>query len=167
MSIQTDSKRIIRWGLINFYRNTVVSIASILMMTVTLTVIGLTILLNAVLGFSLAQIANKVDVNVYFYPNAPESRIMEVKSTLEQLPEVASVEYVSEDDALKQFRERHASDYLTLQALDELGTNPLGATLNVRAKESGQYETIAKMLDTNSGLSSGNKIGRASCRERV
>ncbi len=156
MSIQTDSKRIIRWGLINFYRNTVVSIASILMMTVTLTVIGLTILLNAVLGFSLAQIANKVDVNVYFYPNAPESRIMEVKSTLEQLPEVASVEYVSEDDALKQFRERHASDYLTLQALDELGTNPLGATLNVRAKESGQYETIAKMLDTNSGLSSGN-----------
>lgn len=156
MSFQTDSKRIIRWGLINFYRNTLVSIASILMMTVTLTVIGMTILLNAVLGFSLAQISNKVDVNVYFYPNVTESRITDVKTMLEQLPEVATVEYVSQDEALANFRERHASDYLTLQALDELGTNPLGATLNIRAKESGQYESIAKTLDDNANLSTGS-----------
>lgn len=156
MSLQTDSKRIIRWGLISFYRNTVVSIASILMMTVTLTVIGVTILLNAVLGFSLAQIQSKVDVNVYFYPGVAESRINDVKSMLEQLPEVASIDYVTQDQALAQFRERHSSDYLTLQALDELGTNPLGATLNIRAQESGQYESIAKSLDDNSSLSTGS-----------
>lgn len=156
MTFQTDTKRIVRWGLINFYRNTVVSIASILMMTVTLTVIGVTIFLNAVLGFSLAQIQNKVDVNVYFFPNVAESQVMDVKGMLEQLPEVASVEYVTQDQALADFRERHASDYLTLQALDELGSNPLGATLNIRAKESGQYESIAKTLDDNAGLESGS-----------
>jgi len=134
MTLQTDSKRIIRWGLINFYRNTVVSIASILMMTVTLTVIGITIFLNAVLGFSLAQMQSKVDVNVYFYPKVSEGQIMDVKEMLGNLPEVASVEYVTEDQALADFRERHSSDYLTLQSLDKLGTNPLDATSNVRAK---------------------------------
>lgn len=156
MSFQTDTKRIVRWGLINFYRNTVVSIASILMMTVTLTVIGTVIFLNAILGFSLAQIENKVDVNVYFYPGVSESQIDDVKSMLTQLPEVASVEYVSQEQSLADFRARHASDALTLQALDELGQNPLGATLNVRAKESGQYESIAKTLDDNSSLSRGS-----------
>lgn len=156
MTFQTDAKRIIRWGLINFHRNTVVSIASVLMMTVTLTVIGAMILLNAVLGFSLAQIENKVDVNVYFYPNVSETKINDVKTTLEQLPEVAAVEYVSQDQALAAFKARHSSDYLTLQALEELGTNPLGATLNVRAKESGQYESIAKTLEDNTSLASGN-----------
>jgi cell division transport system permease protein len=156
MTLQTDSKRIIRWGLINFYRNTVVSIASILMMTVTLTVIGLTIFLNAVLGFSLAQMQSKVDVNVYFYPKISEAQIMDVKEMLSNLPEVASVEYVTEDQALADFRARHASDYLTLQALDELGDNPLGATLNIRAKEAGQYESIAKTLDNNSSLTTGS-----------
>jgi cell division transport system permease protein len=156
MTFQTDAKRIVRWGLINFYRNTVVSIASILMMTVTLTVIGVTIFLNAVLGFSLAQIQNKVDVNVYFYPKVSESQIQDVQSMLEKLPEVASVEYVSQEQALQDFRQRHASDYLTLQALDELGSNPLGAVLNVRAKEAGQYESIAKTLDDNSNLSRGS-----------
>lgn len=156
MSFQTDSKRIIRWGLINFYRNTVVSMASLLMMTVTLTVVGVTIFLNAVLGFSLAQIQNKVDVNVYFYPEVTESEITDVKKMLERLPEVAEVQYITRDQALNEFRERHASDYLTLQALDELGSNPLGATLNIRAKESGQYESIAKTLDDNSSLSQGS-----------
>ncbi len=157
MSLQTDSKRIIRWGLINFYRNTVVSIASILMMTVTLTVIGVTIFLNAVLGYSLAQMQSKVDVNVYFYPKTSESKIVDVQNMLKNLPEVAQVEYVTEDQALADFRARHASDYLTLQALEELGTNPLGATLNIRAKEPGQYESIAKMLDTNASLTSGSR----------
>ncbi len=156
MTFQTDSKRIVRWGLINFYRNTVVSIASILMMTVTLLVIGTTIFLNAVLGFSLAQIQNKVDVNVYFYPNVSEAQITDVKNMIQQLPEVASVEYVTRDQALADFKARHASDYLTLQALDELGSNPLGATLNIRAKESGQYESIAKTLDDNQSLSTGS-----------
>lgn len=156
MSLQTDSKRIVRWGLINFYRNTVVSIASILMMTVTLTVIGITIFLNAVLGFSLAQMESKVDVNVYFYPKTSERQIMSVKDMLSNLPEVASVEYITEDQALADFRARHAKDYLTLQALDELGANPLGATLNIRAQEPGQYESIAKTLDNNASLTSGS-----------
>jgi cell division transport system permease protein len=124
-------------------------------MTVTLTVIGITIFLNAVLGYSLAQMQSKVDVNVYFYPKVSESQIMNVKEILSNLPEVSSVDYVTEDQALADFRNRHSSDYLTLQALDELGTNPLGATLNIRAKEPGQYESIAKMLDNNSSLTSG------------
>lgn len=156
MSFQTDAKRILRWGLINFYRNTVVSLSSILMMTVTLTVIGITIFLNAVLGFSLAQIENKVDVNVYFYPNVSEASIDDVKTMIQQLPEVASVEYVSQEQALIDFKNRHSSDALTLQALEELGTNPLGAVLNIRAKEAGQYESIAKTLDDNSSLSRGS-----------
>ncbi len=156
MTFKTDSKRIVRWGLINFYRNTVVSIASVLMMTVTLTVIGGVIFLNAILGFSLAQIQNKVDVNVYFYPRATETSILEVQKKLEQLPEVASVEYVSREDALETFKRRHSNDYLTLQALDELGTNPLGATLNIRAREAGQYESITKTLEDTPGLSRGS-----------
>lgn len=156
MTFKTDSKRIIRWGLINFYRNTVVSIISVVMMTVTLTVIGGIIFLNAILGFSLVQMQNKVDVNVYFYPRASETSILDVKNRLEQLPEVSSVEYITRDEALETFKRRHANDFLTLQALDELGTNPLGATLNIRAQEAGQYETIARFLEETPGLSRGS-----------
>lgn len=153
MSFSSDMKRITRSGLINFYRNTFVSFASVLMMTLTLMVIGSTIFLNAILSFTITNIERKVDVNVYFYPNAAESQILEMKTSIEQLPQVATVSYVSRDEALKSFQDRHQNDYLTLQALDELGTNPLGASLNIQAKDSGQYESIAQFLSGDDGAS--------------
>lgn len=148
-------KRIVRSGLINFYRNTFVSFASVMMMTLTLLVIGSTVFMSAVLSFTISNIERKVDVNVYFYPNAPEAQILEMKTTLEQLPQVASVSYVSREDALTAFKTRHENDYLTLQALDELGTNPLGASLNVQAKDSTQYESIAQFLNGDETMDSG------------
>ncbi len=139
-------KRIVRAGILSFSRNAFVSAASILVMTVTLFTVGMTIFAGVILGSALEELRSKADVNVYFTTNAAESSIMEMKASLEALPEVAQVEYVSRDEALAEFRERHQNDQLTLQALEELGDNPLGAVLNVRAKELGQYETIATFL---------------------
>lgn len=142
----TATKRILRGGLVSFYRNSVVSIAAILVVTITLFTIGSLLMSRAVLSYSLNQIKDKVDVNVYFNTSAPEDKILEVKKSLETLSEVASVEYISRDTALLIFKKRHESDYLTLQAIDELGENPLGAVLNVKAKDPSQYESIAKFL---------------------
>lgn len=155
MSLSSDLKRITRSGLINFYRNTFVSFASVMMMTITLLIIGATIFMSAILSFTIANIERKVDVNVYFYPNAPEAQILDMKAALEQLPQVAGVSYVSREDALAAFQERHKNDYLTLQALNELGTNPLGASLNIQAKDSEQYESIANFLSGDETIESG------------
>lgn len=155
MSLSSDLKRITRSGLINFYRNTFVSFASVMMMTITLLIIGATIFMSAILSFTIANIERKVDVNVYFYPNAPEAQILDMKAALEQLPQVAGVSYVSREDALAAFQERHKNDYLTLQALNELGSNPLGASLNIQAKDSEQYESIANFLSGDETMESG------------
>ena len=122
-------------------------------MTVTLFALGGLIFAGAILRSSLQQIQDKVDVNVYFVPTASEGDITALKSKLESLPEVAVVEYISRDQALENFKVRHVNDEITLQALDELGDNPLGALLNIRAKQTSQYEGIAKFLDSESGES--------------
>ncbi len=150
-------KRVLRAGVLDFSRNAFVSIASILVMTVTLFTVGMTIFAGVILGSALQELRDKADVNVYFTTQAPEDRILEMKASLEALPEVASVQYLSRDEALAQFRDRHKNDQLTLQALDELPDNPLGAVLNVKAKDISQYETIATFLQdqqTQDGASS-------------
>jgi cell division transport system permease protein len=149
-------KRIIKAGFLNFKRGGLVSWAAVLVVTITLSVITLIILLQAVLHFSLNQIKDKVDVTIYFTTNAPEDKILALKSSLLQLPEVSSVSYTSSADALKLFRNRHQSDYPTIQALDEIGANPLGAYLNVKAKEIGQYESIANFMKSDNALVSGS-----------
>lgn len=145
-------RRIIKAGFINFRRGGLVSWAAVLIVTITLSVITALVLLQAVLSFSLAQIKDKVDVSIYFSVGAPEDKIMLLKSSLEKLPEVAEVTYTSADEALALFRERHQNDYPTIQALDEIKENPLGAYLNVRAKEVSQYETIANFLKSDNTL---------------
>ncbi len=152
MSIQTDYRRIIRSGGLAFWRNKLVSASSLLIMTITLIVAGALILLNALLNFSLAQIQDRVDVNVYFYPDISEESILVVQEKLAALPQVARVTYTSREEAIVKFQERHQDDYLTLQALKELDENPLGASLSIKATESAQYESIAQLFDEDSTL---------------
>ena len=146
-------KRVLVSGWKNFARGGAVSAATVLIMTVTLTIIGSLIFLSAILTFTLNTIKDKVDVSVYFVTTAGESDILAVKDRLEKLPQVKSVSYTSATEALAAFRERHATDQLTLQALEELGGNPLDASLAVRAKDPRDYESIVSFLEASPALS--------------
>ena len=148
-------KRILRAGFLDFWRNGFVSFASVLMMVFTLFVIGLATFTGVILNTTLEEFRDKADMNVYFTTDAPVESITQVQASLRALPEVESVEYLSREEALAQFRERHQNDQLTLQALEELGDNPLGAVLNVKAKEISQYESIAAFLNDQGVLGGG------------
>ena len=122
----TKLKRVIVSGYRNFTRSGFTSIASILIMTITLFVITSLIFIQAALNSALNDIKEKVDVTVYFVPDTEESSILSIEETLKNLPEIRDISYTSEDQALAEFKEKHSNDYLTLQALDELDDNPLG-----------------------------------------
>lgn len=147
-------RRMLVSGTKNFTRGGAVSAATVLIMTVTLGIIAFLIFLSALLSFTLSSITSKVDVSVYFVTTASESDILAVRDQLLKLPQVESVIYTSADQALAAFKERHANDQLTLQALDELGGNPLDASLAVQAKDPSQYESIVNFLQASPALSS-------------
>ena len=132
--------------MVGFWRNAFVSFTSVIVMTVALFMVATTLFNNHALEVALAELQQKVDINIYFLTTAPEDSILALKSTLEGLPEVAEVTYTSRSQALEEFRARHEGDELTIHALEELGDNPLGAALSVRAKETSQYEGISTYL---------------------
>ena len=148
----TKIKRVLRWSFASFWRNGFVSLAAVAVMTVTLFVIGSLVFTGVLLRTSIDALKDKVDVNVYFVTSAPEEEILSLKKSLEALPEIAKVEYISREQALADFKLRHRDDQLTLQSLDELGENPLGAAFNIKAKDANNYESIAKFLEQGSRL---------------
>jgi len=115
-------------------------------MTIALFVVGSTLLTSVFLDSTLEEIKSKVDINIYFNPDVTEENIYSMKTGLEALPEVKSVEYISREKAIDNFKQRHGNDYLMTQALEELVDNPLGAILNIRAKDTSQYEAIARHI---------------------
>jgi cell division transport system permease protein len=139
----TKIKRIIKTGAKSFARNGSVSVASTLVMTVTLSVIASLIFVGALLQSTLQGIKEKVDINIYLEDSASADQAKVLQTRIEGLSEVVTVTYTSADEALSAFRERHAGNPLIVDALDEVGGNPLEASLNVRANDPSQYQAIA------------------------
>jgi len=152
--IITNIRRILKTGFIDFWRNGFVSLTSILVFTVTLFILGSLILGDAVLDAALNKVRNQVDINVYMTQDAPESDILLLKDRVAALPEVSEVTYVSREEVLAQFKEKHKDNYTVLQSIEVLDENPLRAELNIRANDPSQYGGIANFLDGESVVSS-------------
>jgi cell division transport system permease protein len=137
----------VRSGFLGFWRNAVVSLSAIFVMTVALFVIGATMLSSVFLQETLKNIQDKVDINVYFSPTTRSEDILALRTSVEKMPQVSKVEYVSRDEAIENFKKKHENDYLLQAALNELSDNPLGAVLNIQAKDPSEYEAIALFLN--------------------
>ncbi len=139
--------RIIKHSFISFWRNIWVSLATILVMVLSLFIVGSLILSHAILVAILQGIQEKVDITIYIKPDAPEQEIFELRDTIARLDEVKKLEYISRDQALAQFQERHRQNALIVRSLEELDDNPLGAAINVTSFHPSQYESIARFLE--------------------
>lgn len=147
-------RRVMQGGAKNFVRGGAVTVATMIVMTVTLSIIGLLLFMSALLTFTLEAVREKVDININFLTTASEGEILAFADELRGLPEVAEVVYTTREQVLADFRASHQNDQLILQSLTEIGDNPFGASLGVRAKDPDQYEAIKRFLDDQTALSS-------------
>jgi cell division transport system permease protein len=144
--IFTSFKRITRTGFVNFWRNGFLSFAAIVVLTLSLMAFGGIIFVGAFGRALISDVKEKVDINVYFALTAPEADIIAVQKNLNKLPEVASTTYISRDSVFSAFKKKWQNNALIMQGLEEIGENPFPATLNIKAKDPGQYGSIAQYL---------------------
>lgn len=142
----TIISRIFHFGFDNFRRNGWLSMATVAIMTLALLVFGGLIMFGVVTSRAATSIQDKIDISVYFNTNTSEDEILNIRQSLQGLPEVANVDYLSRDKALDIFKANHANDPTITQAINELNTNPLEASLNIKAKNPDQYAAIAGYL---------------------
>jgi cell division transport system permease protein len=144
----TIISRIFHFGFKNFWRNGWLSTATIAIMTLaSIGFLGL-IMFGVITHAAASAIQDKIDISVYFNTNTSEDEILNIQQSLEGLSQVASVNYISQDQALATFQQNHASDPTVSQAINQLDTNPLEASLNVTAKDPSEYGAINGYLSS-------------------
>lgn len=144
----TIISRIFHFGFKNFWRNGWLSTATVAIMTLaSIGFLGL-IMFGVITRAAATAIQDKIDISVYFNTNTSEDEILNIQQSLDGLSQVASVDYISRDQALAAFQQNHASDPTVSQAINELDTNPLEASLNVKAKDPSQYGAINDYLNS-------------------
>ena len=86
---------------------------------------------------------------IYFTPGADESEILMYREKLikELNLSTESIQYMSAEQVLENFKERHKDDGLTLQALGELGENPLRAQISISVDTKSMYSNVIENLN--------------------
>lgn len=146
----TTLYRIVKYGFQNLSRNYLVSFATVLVLLLAVIVFESLILFGVMGQKAISLVQDKIDISVDFRETVSEDEMLKLESSLEGLSEVKLVEYISKDEALKRFRERHPEDSDISRALDEIGNNPLRASLNIKAYNPKDYAAIAAYLNNES-----------------
>jgi cell division transport system permease protein len=141
--------RTFKEGKSNFRRNGWLTFATISILSLSLFIVSLSVLLGMMTQLVLQNMREKVSVSVSFNPDVDESRILQIKDKLsEYKKEIASVEYVSRDAALTQFLAESGNDPVIAQAINEIGENPLLASLVIKAVTPEDYPLIVEQIQS-------------------
>ncbi len=140
--------RTFREGWQNFRRNGWLSFATVSILTLSLFIVGISSLLGLTTHYMLQNMRDKVSINVSFNPDVPEYRMLEIRDELSKYKkEISSVEYVSRDAALETFLAENKNNAAVTQAIEEIGENPLLASLVIKAVAPEYYEVIVNQLE--------------------
>ena len=132
-------------GFVNFWRNSFLSLTTTAIVTLTLLVISSVVIISFLGNVAIGSIQDKIDISVYFKHSATDQEIISIREKLLTLNEVKGVEFVSREEALERFKKEHQNDALVIESLRG-ANNPLPASLEVKAKNPGQYEAITQVL---------------------
>ncbi len=139
--------RVLNFAFQDFVRNIWLSVVTISILVLTLLSINVLVIFNVLANTAIDLVEERVDVSVYFKPGVDEDQVLSIRQYLSSLPEVATVEYVSPEQALADFRSNFSDDDVIISAVDELSDNPLGASLRVKARNLDVYPEILAALD--------------------
>lgn len=139
--------RALRRALSGLREHPLLATATASAVAVVLTLAGAFALVVGNLSGVLDRWGKDVQISCYLQPDVDDDRLFALKAEIEAMPEVVSVQYVSEDEALELFAEAIDGMDRLLADLDE---NPLPASLEVRLtpehQRPEQVEDVARRL---------------------
>ena len=143
----TALKRVFKFAITDFSRNKGANFAAIFVLVVTISLVTSLFLFRGTAQFLISKVQEKVDVTAYFKKEATEEDILNVKSEISNFSsEIQDIKYISREEALQKFTEKHKNDPDLMKALEEIGDNPFLASLNIKMEFPFQYEKVSLFL---------------------
>ena len=134
----------LKQSLQGFARNLSTTLGSIITIFLSLFIIGLFLMGGAVIQNVVQSVENEVSITAYVADEASESDIAAAQDYIRGLDGVASVSFTTKDQALEKFREMSSNAAI----VDELGGNPLPASIDIELSDPQKVEEVAKQIES-------------------
>ena len=140
--------RTIKDGFKDFRRNIWLSLSTVSVLVVALFIINVQLAVWFSNNLLLEEAKNRISISVYFKPEVSETDAQKVRDDLVgSSDKIKSIEFISSQDALNEFQKRNENNEVLRKSIEELGNNPFGAALNVRANNPDDYAEIAGAVE--------------------
>lgn len=139
--------RIIKFSFQDIFRNIWLSIVTITIIILALFSVNMLLTVQVISNTAINAVKEKVDVSVFLKASAEESEIMALKEKIETFDDVKEVKYTSKAEALEIFREQNNNNPEVLQALKELGKNPLSPNFVIKPANIENSEQLINKLN--------------------
>lgn len=144
----TTFVRILQYGVRNLSRNAWLTTAATAVMTITLLIIATTLVSRMVFSDTIQQVRQKIDIPVYLKDGISDDELQRFMGEIKQVPTVTSVEYISKEQAIAIFQQQNKTELTQLEALAQLGGNPLPASLKIKVKDPNKVEELNKVINS-------------------
>ncbi len=144
--LSTSAFRVFKMGFTNIRRNVWLSIVATTVLALTLITLSILGSLQILGDAAIKSVQQKVDLSIYLKVAAKPDDIDTIERTIKSYSGIKDVTYISQEDALKNFREKHKDNELILKSLTELDQNPLQPSFTVVAENPTLYKDIAAEL---------------------
>lgn len=151
-------KRIIKSGWQDFFRDGGLAAATVFILFLAVFLVSSLFLFREISHFLISSLEDKVDISVYFKDGTLEEDILNVKEELLKISQIKSIKYVSKEQALIDFMEKHKNEPVLMESLEEVGGNPFLPALNVKAWQASQYEAVSNFLESSGFKNSIEKV---------
>ncbi len=137
--------RILIAGARNFMRNMWLSTAATAVMTVTLTLIMMSFISNMAVTATIKGVTDKIDVSIFLKNTLTPDQINGLKQNLINSGNVASLTYVSPQQAVLNYKDQNKNNPQLIAALDQAG-DALPSSIQVKAKDPKHLDVIEAVV---------------------
>jgi cell division transport system permease protein len=137
----------------NIRLNLLMSITAITTTFICIVVLGLGLLVSSHVEGIIGSVREDVSVEAYFPPDTSQQETDATINKVEGWPEVSSVNYVSEEEALATFKDTFADRPELYQNLDP---GVLPASLQIQLENPTEAEQVAQRLEQEQGFAADN-----------
>ena len=134
----------IREAVKNIRLNLLMSLTAATTTFICILILGLGLMVSAHILSIINSVNQDVTIQAFFDPGTSQKKMDEAKKSVEGYPEVSSVTFVSQKEALSRFKKDFQSQP---GAYKDIGSDTLPASLELRLKDLGKADAVTKKLE--------------------
>lgn len=128
--LSTRMGRMLKWSFTSFWRNRLLSLASILVIIITLLTVSVFGILNIAINKAVETVSQKVDYIAYINENVKEGQIQNVVDGIKNIEFVTEVNYINKAAALEKWKDLQTDSQL--QNVFTSKENPFPRSIEVK-----------------------------------